>query len=268
MKTASSDLAMPTDSSATQDRRAYDAHLGSPLRGYFLCPLTFVWAVGFAMLFPIAAFVAPKWFKKHGWWFPRTWGRVPLWWHGVKVDVRGASNLEFEGSRLLLFNHVSLLDLLVMSGYCPANSVVIHKKEFQRIPGVGIALKSLGMIAVDRKDTKSAIASMNSAAQRIRERDETVIMAPEGTRSRKGGLQQFKKGPFHLAMQTGAPLVPFLMRGVDQILPMGSIIIRPGRVTIDVLPPISPEGWERKDLNKHMDEVREVFLEYLTPEAE
>jgi 1-acyl-sn-glycerol-3-phosphate acyltransferase len=271
MNTAPKDSASPTapraSRAADSSKVPYDAQLGSPFRGYFLWPLTFLWAVSFAMLIPVAALVAPQWFKKHGWCLPRTWGRVPLWWHGVKVDVTGEENLEFEGPRLLLFNHVSLLDLLIMAAHCPENSIVIHKKELLKIPGLGIGLKSLGMIAIDRKDTKSAIASMNSAAERIRENGESVIMAPEGTRSRKGGLQRFKKGPFHLAIQTGAPLVPFLMRGVDQVLPMGSILIRPGRIAIDILPPISSVGWERKDMAEHMYNVREVFLEYLSPEA-
>ena len=198
MNTAPKDSASPTapraSRAADSSKVPYDAQLGSPFRGYFLWPLTFLWAVSFAMLIPVAALVAPQWFKKHGWCLPRTWGRVPLWWHGVKVDVTGEENLEFEGPRLLLFNHVSLLDLLIMAAHCPENSIVIHKKELLKIPGLGIGLKSLGMIAIDRKDTKSAIASMNSAAERIRENGESVIMAPEGTRSRKGGLQRFKKG--------------------------------------------------------------------------
>jgi 1-acyl-sn-glycerol-3-phosphate acyltransferase len=269
MKSATNNSTESTELPARNKQLAgYDAQLGSPLRGYLLWPLTFVWAVGFAMLIPVAAFIAPNWFKEHGWWFPKTWGRVPLWWHGVKVDVKGAENLEFEGARLLLFNHVSLLDLLVMSGYCPKDSIVIYKKEFSRYPGVGIAMKSLGMIAVDRKDTKSAVASMKGAADRLREGGKCVIMSPEGTRSRKGGLQRFKKGPFHLAMQTGSPIVPFIMRGVDQVLPMGSILVRPGHITIEVLPAISPEGWRRETLMEHIDEVREVFLDYLDPEAE
>lgn len=231
-------------------------------------PLTFIWAVFFAMLVPITAVLAPKWFKKHGWWIPRTWGSVPLWWHGVKVDITGEENLDFEGARILLFNHVSLLDLLVLAKTCPEFSIVIYKEEFHKIPGVGAALRGLGSIAVNRKNHKAALASMKVAADRIRENGETVLMAPEGTRSRKGGLQKFKKGPFHLAIRTGAPVVPFIMRGVDQVLPMGSVWMRPGRVALDILPPISSEGWKQETIRDHATDVREVFLQYLEPEVE
>ncbi|MDG1500681.1 MAG: 1-acyl-sn-glycerol-3-phosphate acyltransferase [Planctomycetota bacterium] len=250
------------------NHRKYDAGAGSILRGIPLMPLTFLWAVSVAMLVPITAIVAPKWFKKHGWSIPRIWGSAPLWWHGVKVEVTGEENLNFEGARILLFNHVSLLDMLVLAKTCPEFSIVIYKEEFHKIPGVGAALRGLGSIAVNRKNHKAALASMKLAAERIRDNGETVVMAPEGTRSRKGGLQKFKKGPFHLAIQTGAPVVPFIMRGVDQVLPMGSVWMRPGRVALDILPPISSEGWQQETIRDHAQGVREVFLEYLEPEAE
>ncbi|MHC4838755.1 MAG: lysophospholipid acyltransferase family protein, partial [Planctomycetota bacterium] len=89
-------------------------------------------------------------------------------------------------------------------------------------------------------------------------------IAPEGTRSRKGGLQRFKMGAFHLALQTGAPIVPSIMRGVAELNPMGSLIVRSGTVRIDFLEPIRPDGWTRQELHRHAEEVRAVFLRYLS----
>ncbi|MFT5150258.1 MAG: putative phosphoserine phosphatase/1-acylglycerol-3-phosphate O-acyltransferase, partial [Planctomycetota bacterium] len=92
--------------------------------------------------------------------------------------------------------------------------------------------------------------------------------APEGTRSRRGGLQRFKLGAFHLATTTGVPIVPMIMRGVDRVLPMGSFIVRSGRIRVDYLPPIDPTGWELEEVREHADEIREQFLQYLPPAPE
>ena len=106
---------------------------------------------------------------------------------------------------------------------------------------------------------------MAEAARRIRETESTLMMAPEGTRSRKGGLQEFKLGAFHLAIETGAPVIPLVMRGIEQVSPMGSLLVRPGRVRVDYLAPISPANWTPETVRDHARDVRAEFLRYLKP---
>ena len=245
--------------------RTWDARPGGGLRGLLLLPLSALWMILASGFVAVVAVVVPGWFRRRGWWMVRAWGRVPLWWHGVRLEVTGAERLEAAGPRLVLFNHVSILDLFVLAATSPANTVVVYKQEFHKIPGIGHALKALGCIAVDRSDKERALASMSAAAERIRSEGCTVYIAPEGTRSRKGGLQEFKLGAFHLAVQTGAPLVPLIMRGIPAVLPMGSFRIRSGRVGVDLLEPIEPTGWTTEGVRDHAAEVREVFLEYLAP---
>ena len=88
-------------------------------------------------------------------------------------------------------------------------------------------------------------------------------MAPEGTRSTTGKLAAFKKGPFHLALQTGAPIVPMVQRGSEKLSPGGTLIARSGRIRIDYLPAISTIDWNRKQLSTHIQYVREQYLKYL-----
>ena len=235
------------------------------LRGAVCLPLTAVWAVLASLVIAITAGLFPRWFRKRGWFLVRLWGRAPLFWHGISVEVHGAECLKEPGAKLLLFNHVSILDLFVLSSVSPANAVVIYKAEFRRVPGIGHALRGLGCIPVDRSNKERALESMAAAAERVRETGATVMMAPEGTRSRKGGLQVFKLGAFHLAQQTGAPIVPLIMRGIDQVSPMGSFWVRSGKVRVDFLEPIDPSGWSPESVRGKSLEVREVFLEYLEP---
>ncbi len=194
----------------------------------------------------------------------RVWGRVPLWLLGVRLEVEGwKEHLQSEGPKLVLFNHVSVLDLLVLAALCPRRPIVMYKKELGRVPGLGWALRSLGMISVDRSDHEAAIASMHEAGRRIRAEDAQVLIAPEGTRSRRGGLQRFKLGAFHMAAETGVPVVPMVMRGIEGVLPMGAWVVRSGVVRVDYLEPIETEGWSAERAREHAEAVRGVFLGYL-----
>jgi putative phosphoserine phosphatase/1-acylglycerol-3-phosphate O-acyltransferase len=156
----------------------------------------------------------------------------------------------------------------VLASLCPPGALVLYKKEFEKVPGLGHALHSLGMIPVDRENLEAAVASVAEAARRIKEEGATCMIAPEGTRSRKGGLQKFKMGAFHLASEYGIPIVPMIMRGIDRVLPMGCLIVRSGVVRVDFLEPIDTSEWDRERLREHSREVRALFLEYLPSEKE
>ncbi|MAF64837.1 MAG: hypothetical protein CMJ84_04165 [Planctomycetes bacterium] len=197
----------------------------------------------------------------------RLWGRIPLWAFGVRIETHGAERLESGSPRIVLFNHVSLLDIFVLAATCPAHPMGLYKAELGRVPGLGWAFRALGMVAVDRSNHEKAVASVAELARRMRSEAANVILSPEGTRSRRGGLQPFKMGPFHLAVQTGVPIVPLIMRGIAEVLPMGSFLVRSGTVRLDYLEPIDTSGWSAERVREHAAEVREVFLRYLEPEA-
>jgi len=241
--------------------------LGSRWRGLlFFLPMAF-WTLGMAGLIGVMGMISPS-FQRGGYvaWV-RVWGRVPLWLSGVRLEVHGLEHRDAPGPKILIFNHVSLLDLFVLGSLAPEKAVVLYKKEFARVPGMGMALKSLGMISIDRKNHQAAVRSVARASERLREERATLMMAPEGTRSRRGGLQEFKLGAFHLAATHGIPLVPMIMRGIETVLPMGSVVIRSGRVSVDYLPPIDTSTWSAESARSHAKDVREQFLEYLPAEV-
>ncbi len=193
----------------------------------------------------------------------RTWGRSILAIFGVKIEIHGLQHHAGPGPAVVLFNHVSLLDLMVLACLWDEHSNVVHKQEFHRIPVIGFVMKRMRMIPIDRRDHERAVASLALAAAEVRERGTKVFMAPEGTRSRRGGLQEFKLGPFHLATATGAPIHPCLMRGIDHLNPVGSWLIRSGTIRVDFLPPIATAAWREEEVRARADEVRELYLRYL-----
>ena len=226
----------------------------------------FVWVTLCATLIAVSALVLRAWTRRNLQLLIRLWGRVPLILAGVRVDLHGREHLEAPGPKLFLFNHVSTLDLFLLAAYAPPSPCVAYKKEFRRIPGIGWALIALGMIEIDRSDAERAIESLSRAGDRLQAEKLTLMMAPEGTRSRRGGLQQFKKGPFHVAIATRAPIYPIIWRGNETLNPMGSWLVRSGETRADCLAPIDTSGWETETIALHISDTRAVFLRYLPPE--
>ncbi len=233
----------------------------------FLLPVA-IWSFMGASLIGVVAALSSSFRNRHYVRWVRIWGRLPLLLSGVRLEVHGEERVREPEPRIIVFNHVSLLDLFVLASLCPPRALVIYKKEFGRVPGLGRALRDLGMIPVDRENLEAALASMSEAARRIYDENATCLIAPEGTRSREGGLQKFKKGAFHLAAEYDIPMVPMIMRGIEEVLPMGSIVCRRGVVRVDYLPAIDTKDWRRDRLRVHMKEVRDLFLEYVPSDKE
>lgn len=225
---------------------------------------------GFAFLAPLvaAAYVRPGFCSRRRQWIVTTWGRSQLAILGIAVELHGAEHLATAGPGILLFNHQSVLDLLVVSSIWPDNAVVLYKKEFHRVPVLGRMLRALGMLPIDRSNRQQAVATMAEAARTIREQGMKVGIAPEGTRSKSDGLLPFKRGPFHLALKTGAPMIPIVLRGVRQVLPPGSMVSRGGTIRVDVLPPIETSDWTQDALERHIAETRALYTSYVPPQSE
>lgn len=236
-----------------------------PLRGLLAFPFAFVFAFGYAGWALLLSIVAPRHFRRVGHQMPARWGRILLRIFGVRLEVVGGERLEEPGPRIVLFNHQSLLDLALLTAVWGPRTTVLYKQEFHSIPILGRAMRAFRLIPVDRANREAAGRSLREAAERIRERDAVLLVAPEGTRSRDGRLGPFKLGPFRLAVQTGAPLCPMVFEGVWAVLPMGRWVPRPGTVRIEVLEAVPTDGWAEADVAARAEAVRRLFLERLGP---
>lgn len=239
---------------------------GGALRGVLVTPLIALWALFGASLIGLLALCFRRWTRRNLQFLIGTWGQIPLWLAGVRVELHGDEHLQAPGPKLLLFNHVSTIDLFLLGAHAPPLPCVAYKRELHFVPGLGWALYALRMIEIDRRDAERAIKSLQRAGERLTSERLSLMMAPEGTRSRRGGLQAFKKGPFHVAIATGAPIYPMIWRGIEEVCPIGSWIIRSGVVRADCLPPIDTSAWETDTINEHIEATRAVFLKYLPPE--
>ncbi|MGA9997064.1 MAG: lysophospholipid acyltransferase family protein [Pyrinomonadaceae bacterium] len=191
------------------------------------------------------------------------WSRMIARTVRARVHVYGAERIEPNTSYVFLSTHQSYMDIPVMLGYLPAQLRIAAKKEVFRIPFLGWHLTRAGHISIDRSSRMDAIASLQRAADEIRG-GICAFIFPEGTRSRDGSLQPFKKGGFKLAMQARVPLVPITIMGTRQLLPRDSIIFRaPRRVEMYVDAPIPTEGLTDEDLPALMQTVRAAMTKHM-----
>lgn len=172
---------------------------------------------------------------------------------GVRVRVTGLEALAaYSGPFIYTPNHQSHFDIAALLGYLPGNNRFVAKKELFREPVLGMVLRTMGMIPVDRDDSSDAIARF----RRIGEDGDSVIIFPEGTRSRDERLLPFKKGAFVAAIELAIPIVPVVCIGGHGVMPKGHYLsILPGEMKIMVLEPVPTTGLTYEDRDRLREQV-------------
>lgn len=174
---------------------------------------------------------------------------------GVKVQLKGYRDFDHNGTYIFMFNHVSNLDPPITIPLVPRQTSVLVKKEVFRIPILAQAMRMARFVAVDRRNKEAAIASIQAATTVMKDGINMAIY-PEGTRSPDGKLLAFKKGPFHLAMESGVPILPVTIFGTEVMLGKGSWKIKKGTATLVFHPPMRPSDYpDREALTLAVREV-------------
>lgn len=197
-----------------------------------LVSLTVLWSLAALVLVPFSpAFVL---------------GRIAPWWArqvaalaGVRVEYEGPDVPLDAPAYLVMANHTSHFDALALYATLPLTMRGVAKRELGYIPIFGWALRLGVAIMIDRGDRAKAVRSIERAGRAIAG-GRTVLMFPEGTRTPEGTLGALKKGPFHLAVAAGVPVLPVGLSGTGRVLPKGDWRLRPGRVRVRVGRPIPP----------------------------
>lgn len=169
------------------------------------------------------------------------WGRALTWLCGVKVVAEGTHGPFDAPAYVVMANHSSHFDVISIYACFPFDIRPVAKRELGYIPVFGWVLRAGAAIMIDRGNRKRATASIERAGQTIRG-GRSVLMFPEGTRTPAGIVGDLKKGPFHLALTAGVPVLPVGVEGAGLILPPGDWRIRPGTVRVRIGTPISTEG--------------------------
>jgi 1-acyl-sn-glycerol-3-phosphate acyltransferase len=183
---------------------------------------------------------------------------------GIKIEIGGFENIPAGRSCIFMSNHVSNLDPPVTVPLLPGRSSVLLKKELMNIPILGRAMRMAKFVPVERGSRRDAAqASVAAAADALRS-GLHILVYPEGTRSLDGRLSTFKKGPFFLAQETAAPIIPVVVSGTQKMMRKGSSAILPGLARIKLLPAIEPSDYATRD--ELMRAVRNAIAEALPAE--
>ena len=186
-----------------------------------------------------------------------TWTN-PLW----PVTIQGRERIRPGETYVMVANHLSLLDILVLFRLF-RHFKWVSKIENFRIPFIGWNMRLNRYIELRRGD-RDSVRQMMEACERTLAEGSSLMIFPEGTRSRDGRLQPFKTGAFELALRTGKPILPIAIEGTSHALPRRGFVLRghhPIRVT--VLDPIPPERFGDLDAKALAEHTRQLFLEHL-----
>jgi 1-acyl-sn-glycerol-3-phosphate acyltransferase len=176
------------------------------------------------------------------------WAPLSLTFLAIRYKLLRRPDLSEHETCIFYANHTSWIDIALVNRVIPRDLHFIAKEELRKKPFVGGAISGMDMVFVDRSNRVKAVKSLEEAAKKVRE-GYNIIAFPEGTRSRDGELKSFKKGLFHLAIQSGVPLVPVAISGAYDLVPTG-FKMRPGEVAISIGDPILTTGLTiENDLN-------------------
>ncbi len=193
------------------------------------------------------------------------WARSIMAASPIEVTVKGLSNIDPDKSYIYMSNHQSNYDIPILLGYLPVQFRWLAKIELFRIPLFGYAMKRAGYICIDRSNQKSAFESLKKAAGIIRD-GVSVMIFPEGTRSMDGNIGSFKKGGFVLAIESGVPILPVIIRGTYSVMPKSRLLIKPGKVTLQVLKPVETSDYTKETKDELMEKIRNIMCESIDDE--
>lgn len=195
-------------------------------------------------------------------WFAQHWARMILKILSVRVHVSGLDRIDISQAAVYASNHLSALDIPVLYGYLPVPFRIMAKKELFAYPFLGWHLRRSGQIEVTLGDARASLRSLNLASQTLRE-GMPMMVFPEGGRSPDGQLQAFMGGAFYAALKAQVPVVPVVITGVRELLPMNSFHSLPGTAEMVVCDPVPTEGMTTRDTVKLAARVRQVIQDEL-----
>lgn len=186
----------------------------------------------------------------------RGWARTILLMVGVRSRVIDTENLDPTRAYIVVANHMSNFDILVLTARLPLQFRWVSKKEMFKIPIMGPAMARAGYVSIDRENKEKAWAHLFEARNKLEE-GVSLMFFPEGTRSPDGKIKRFKSGAFVLSLHTGLPILPVTVVGSHEIMRKRSLLFRPGKVDLIIHPPIFPSGFTIEQKHEFAEVVRD-----------
>ncbi|KAJ7308374.1 hypothetical protein JRQ81_008914 [Phrynocephalus forsythii] len=170
--------------------------------------------------------------------------------YGLRFEVKGLEHFDIEGPCVIVSNHQSILDMMGLMEVLPERCVQIAKQELMYMGSVGLIMYLGGVIFINRKRTSNAKSVMSDVGQAMVTENVKVWIYPEGTRNGNGDLLPFKKGAFHLAIQTQVPVIPVVYSSFSSFYNPKKYLFTSGKIRVEVLPPIPTKGLSTDDVDE------------------
>lgn len=192
----------------------------------------------------------------------KKWARSLVKLAGVTVVTTGEEKIPSEGSVLFVSNHQGNFDIPILLGYINKPKAFIAKIEILKLPLIRTWMTHMKCVFMDRSDMRQSLKVINQAAGYLKEGYSMVIF-PEGTRSKSETLGEFKPGSLKLALKAGVPIVPITIHGSYKIMEQNGFIIKPARVEITISDPIPTAGLTKEQAAELPEKVREIIKQEL-----
>jgi len=180
---------------------------------------------------------------------------------GIKLEVTGLENIDKDKTYVFVSNHSSQYDIVVLQKTIPNRMAMIFKKELAKIPFFGWQLAMGPYVMIDRNSYEKAMRSIEEAKEKMKKQNISIVVFAEGTRSKTGEIQPFKRGAFRLATQVGYPIIPTTVSGSNKIMPKGTYKLKSGTIKVHFDKPIQSEGIKtRQEEIDLMNRVRDIVV--------
>jgi len=197
----------------------------------------------------------------------RLGSRIGLKLAGVHLQVKGLDHVDPRKTYLFVANHQSYFDPLALLATIPQDPRFIVKRELYKVPILNIGMKLGRFVFIDRRDRGDSLRGMDRAVAQLR-LGESFLVFPEGTRTRTGKMGVFKKGPFVIALQSRAPILPITISGSYNVMPPTRLRIKPGTVSVTFHRPLETKELEPNERDPLKEKVQNIVASSLAEAAE
>jgi 1-acyl-sn-glycerol-3-phosphate acyltransferase len=189
---------------------------------------------------------------------PRHWSRVFMKLAGAKITIEGQENIP-EGPVVIISNHEGDFDIPLIVGFIDKPVGFISKIEVKKVPILASWMKVMNCVFLDRSNRQKALQSIREGVKLLK-KGHSLVIFPEGTRSKGGPVGRFKAGSFRLAVDAKVPIVPVSISGTSDLFEKNNRLIKPAKVKLVIGKPIISHLYSDKDLIDLAVEVREMII--------
>ena len=200
--------------------------------------------------------------KYWGYYPPKWWSRFTCWLSLCRVKSSGHENLNKDASYVFIANHQGAFDIFLIYGFLNHNIKWMQKIGLRKLPLVGKASEIAGHVFVDNSSIVSRRDSIVEA-KKVTEEGVSIIMFPEGSRTKNGELSPFRRGAYKVAIDMGLPIVPVTINGPFDIMRVKTLTLNPGKLELTIHKPIPTANLDTDDIPALMEQTKEMIYSAL-----